>query len=66
MDTEQVELIVAKGTKLNPRKWAKKRESQIDELDKLKLKVVLHDGIGKEVHMTQSVGSITADSISVA
>jgi len=46
-------LFVAKETKLNPRKWVKKHESQINELDKLKLKVViLHDGIGMEVHMT--------------
>ena len=41
---------------MNPRKWVKKRESQIGELDKLKLKViVLHDDIGKEIHMTQPV-----------
>ena len=41
---------------MNSRKWVKKRESQIGELDKFKLKaVVLHDGIGKEVHVTQPV-----------
>ena len=67
MDNGHVELVVAKGTKLNPRKWVKKRESQIGELDKLKLKtVILHNGISKEVHMTQSVGFVTADSILVA
>ena len=34
----------------------KKHESQVGERDKLKLKaVVLYDGIGKEVHMTQPV-----------
>ena len=42
----------------------KKLESQIDKLDKLKLKViVLHDSIGKEVHMTQVVEFIAVDSI---
>jgi len=40
----------------------KKHESQISELDKLKLKVIiLHDGIGKEVHMTQPVRSVVTD-----
>jgi len=34
----------------------KKRKSQVGERDKLKLKaVILHDGIGKEVYMTQLV-----------
>jgi len=62
MDTEHVKLFAAKGTKLNPRKWVKKRESQIGELHKLKLKVViLHDGIGKEVHMTQPVVFVASD-----
>jgi len=45
----------------------KKREYKIGELDKLKLKaVVLHDGIGKEVHMSQPVRFIAIDSIPVA
>ena len=40
----------------------KKRESQIGELDKLNLKVViLHDGIGKEVHIIQPIGFIAAN-----
>jgi len=40
----------------------KKRESQIGELDRLNLKVVvLDDGIGKEVHITQPLGLIAAD-----
>jgi len=40
----------------------KKYESQISELDQLKLKVViLHDGIGKEIHMTQPVGYVAGD-----
>ena len=47
-------------------KVVKKRESQIDELDKLKLKVVLHDGIGKEVHMTQPVWFAAEDFVTVA
>jgi len=51
-----------KETKLNSRKWVKKYESQVDELDKLKLKVIiLHDGIGKDVNMTQAVGFIATD-----
>ena len=66
MDTEQVELFAAKGTKLNPQKQVKKRESQNGELDKLKLKViVLHDGIDKEAHMIRPVGLVAACSISV-
>jgi len=45
----------------------KKRESQIGELDNLKLKIiVLHDGIDKEIHMTQPVRFIAAYSILVA
>ena len=44
-----------------------KREFQIIELDKVKLKaVVLLGGFGKDVHMTQPVGFIAASSISVA
>ena len=38
---EDVELFAAIGAKMNPRKWMKKRESQIGELDKLKLKLVV-------------------------
>ena len=52
IDTEQVEDIVedvevlaAIGTKVKPRLWGKKHESQACDRDKLKLKaVVLHDG----------------------
>jgi len=44
----------------------KKHESQVGEHDKLKLKVViLHDGIGKEVHMTQPVRFATKDLVTV-
>jgi len=63
MDTEQVELIEVKRTKKNSRNWLKKRESQISELN-LKA-VILHDSIGKEIHMTQLVEFVAADSISV-
>jgi len=64
MDTEHVELIGAKEIKLNPRKWVKKHESQIAEIDNLKLKVViLHDSIGKKVHITQPVGFVAADFV---
>jgi len=45
----------------------KKHASQIGEIDKLKLKaVVLYGGIGKEVHMTQPVGFVATNSVSVA
>jgi len=51
---------------LNQQKWVKKRESQIGELDKLKLTVVvLYDGVGKEAHMTQLVGFVAEDSVLV-
>ena len=41
----------------------KKREYQIGQLDKLKLKaVILRNGIGKEVHMTQPVGFVATYS----
>ena len=55
---ENVELFAAIGTKIKPRKWVKKHESQVCDRDKLKLKVVvLLDG-SKEVHMTQPVSSL--------
>ena len=51
---EDVELFAAIGTKVKPRLWGKKHESQACDRDKLKLKaVVLHDG-REEVHMTRS------------
>jgi len=44
-----------------------KHESQVGERDKLKLKdVVLHDGIGKEVHMTQPVRLAAENLVTVA
>ena len=52
---------------MSPRKCVKMHKPQVSELDKLKLNViVLHDGIDKEVHMTQPVGFVAADSVSVA
>ena len=43
-----------------------KCEPQVIELDKLKLKVIiLHDGIDKEVHMTQPVRFIVEDLVTV-
>ena len=49
---ENVELFVAIGTKVKPRTWVKKNESQTCNRDKLKLKVVaLHDG-SEEVDRT--------------
>jgi len=45
----------------------KKHESQVGEHGKLKLKVVvLHDGIGKQVHMTHQVRFAAEDLITVA
>ena len=59
---ENVELFAAIGTKLKPRTWVKKHESQACDRDKLKLKaVVLHDG-REEVHMTQLDRFAAADS----
>jgi len=55
MDTEHVKLFAAKGTKLNPRKWVKKRESQIGEIDKLKLKVVILHEIYYVINMRTSI-----------
>ena len=64
---ENVELFAAIGTKIKPQKWVKKHESQVDKRDKLKLKVVvIHDGIGKEVHMTQPVQFAAEDLVTVA
>jgi len=40
----------------------KKCGSQVGELDQLKLKVViLHDGIGKEIYMTQPARYVAGD-----
>ena len=51
---EDVEVLAAIGTKVKPRLWGKKHESQTCDRGKLKLKaVILHDG-REEVHMTQS------------
>jgi len=62
LDAKQVKLFAVKEIKLNPRKWVKKYESQIGELDKHKLKdVALHGGIGKGVHMTQLIRLVTVD-----
>jgi len=64
---EDIKLFVTIGTKINPRKWVKKYEFQVVERDKLKLKaVVFHDGIGKEVRMTQPVQFVAEDLVIVA
>ena len=50
---ENVKLFAPTRTKIKPRKWVKKHESQACDRDKLKLKaVVLHDG-SEKVHMIQ-------------
>ena len=60
---ENVELFTAIGTKIKPRKWMKKYESQACDRDKLKLKaVVLHDG-SKKIHMTQPGRLAAEDSV---
>ena len=72
-DAEQVEdidenfkLFVAIGTKVKPRTWVKKHETQACDRDKLKLKaVVLHDG-SEEVHMTQPGWFDAEDSVTSA
>ena len=48
---ENFELCAAIGTKVKPRTWVKKHESQACDCDKLKLKAI-HD-VSEEVHMTQ-------------
>jgi len=59
-------LFAAIGTKVKPRTWAKKHESQACDHDKLKLKVVvLHDG-SEEVHMTQPDRFASEDSVTGA
>ena len=51
-------MFAAIGTKVKPRLWVKKHESQACDRDKLKLKaIVLHDG-REEVHLTQPDGSL--------
>ena len=55
-------MSAAIGTKIKPRKWLKKHESQACD-DKLKLKVViLHDG-SKEFLMTQPDWFAAEDSV---
>ena len=49
---ENIELFATVRTKIKPRKWVKKHESQVGDRDKKV--VVLRDG-SKEVHMTQPV-----------
>jgi len=64
---ENVKLFAALGTKVKPRRWVKKHESQVGDRDKSKLKViVLYDSIVKEVHLTQPVGFAAKDLITVA
>ena len=63
---ENVELFTAIGTKIKPRKWVNKHESQACDRDKLKLKaVVLHDG-SEEIHMTQPGQFAAEDSVTGA
>ena len=64
---EDVELFEGIETKMNPQKWGvNKREYQVGELDKFKLKInVLHGNRDEEAHMTQPVGFIAVESTSV-
>jgi len=44
----------------------KKRGSQVDDLDQLKLKtVVLHDNRDGEIHMTQPIAFVATNLVSV-
>ena len=44
----------------------KKHESQVSEVDQLKLKIVFSMAIDdEEIHMTQLVGFVAAESVSV-
>ena len=64
---ENVKLFVTIGTKINPQRQVKKYKSQVGNRNKLKLKVVvLYDGIGMEVHMTQLVWFTVEDSVTGA
>ena len=64
LDAEHVELVVVKETKKNPQKWMNNCESQVGELDQLKLKTaVLYGDRDKEVYMTQLAGFIAAKSV---
>ena len=67
VEEKVVNLIAFKRTKKNPQKWVvKNRGSQVGEFDQLKLKtVLLHDDLDKEIHMTQPIGFVPADLISV-
>ena len=60
-----IDLIVPKRTKKSPSKWiVKKHESQVDELDQLKLKTVFpHDDHNDEIHRTQLVAFVATDLI---
>ena len=44
---EDVEVFAATGTKVKPRSWLKKHESQACDRDKLKLKAVFSVMVGK-------------------
>jgi len=51
---------------MNPRKWVKNHESEVGSLDQLKLKTFfLHDDRNKEIHMTQPIGFVAAESVLV-
>ena len=64
---ENVELFAAFRIKIKPQKWVQKHKSQVGEHDKIKLKaIVLYDGVGKEVHMTQPVRFTAEDLVTVA
>ena len=67
VEEKVVNLIAFKRTKKNLQKWiVKNRGSQVGEFDQLKLEtVLLHDDLDKEIHMTQSIGFVPADLISV-
>ena len=60
---ENVELFAAIRTKIKPRRWVKKHESQVGDRGKLELKAVILYDSSKEVHMTQLDQFIAEDSV---
>ena len=57
LDAEQIEkdieLFATIWIKMNPRKWAKKHESRVGEVDRIKMKtIVIYNDHDKKIHMT--------------
>ena len=59
-------MFAAIGTKVKPRTWVKKHESQACARDKLKLKAVVFYNGSEEVHMTQPYKFAAEDPVTNA